>query len=119
MGTIGTRRLVVVALAAVLGLATAGTSSCGTSTKDLNKAQHDLNKATKGLNAIDATCKQLRNNPQAAHDFDQSVAEDANRTDEPVGKTVKRAQRSRERHCAESQNPNYKPYSDVSIDVSQ
>jgi outer membrane murein-binding lipoprotein Lpp len=119
MRKVDKHRLVVFGLAAALGFASLGASSCDTSTKEIDKAQHDLNKASKGLDALTATCKHLRNDPQAAHDFDQSAAKDANRSDESLSATAERARQSRERHCAQSQNPTYQPYTDVSVDISQ
>jgi septal ring factor EnvC (AmiA/AmiB activator) len=104
--------------AAALALSTLGASSCDKTQKDLNKAERDLNKASQGLDALTATCKQLRNNPKAARSFDRNVAQNANRSDEPLSRTIEKARASRKRHCAQSQNSTYQPYTDVSADIS-
>src|SRR5438876_10553572 len=98
------RGLALIFAAAALALSTLGASRCDKTQKNLNKAQRDLNKASQGLDALTATCKQLRNNPKAARSFDRNVAQNANRSDEPLSRTIDRARASRKRHCAQSQN---------------
>lgn len=76
----------------------------------------DLQKASEGLNAITAKCSELAD-PAKAAAFDRASAEAANRSDQAVSQTIKDAAASRRRHCANSANPSYEPYSDVQMDL--
>jgi hypothetical protein len=105
------RRALAALLAGFLIMASVGADSC-------QKSQSDLNKASQGLDALNATCADLQD-PKAASSFDKAAADAANRSDQPLSQTIQQASASRQQHCSQSSNPQYKPYTDVETDLTK
>jgi hypothetical protein len=113
----GPRRLAVLAAIAFAG-ATMGVSSCSQAEKQINDAQKKLNSASRDLNALDASCARLQTHPALLKAFLHEEVDNANRSDQSQAATRAQARASMERHCSSSQNPSYKPFTDVQIDIS-
>jgi hypothetical protein len=98
----------VVAMLATMGLWVAITAeSCSTS----------LKKANQGLTAIDQTCNDLIGNDQATSGFAAAEADQANVTSQSLSQTKSDATASLSKHCSANQNSDYKPYTDVQMDL--
>lgn len=102
------RKRTLVAGLAALGLFIATSAeSCSTS----------LKKADQGLSSLEATCNDIASGNPSRADFAAAEAEDANISSQSLAQTKHDALKSLDRHCGSNQNPDYKPYSDVQLDL--
>jgi hypothetical protein len=114
------RRLITVAAALCLFLATSAqscSSSLSSESNALSTAQQQLNQAQQSLNALTATCAQLQD-PSAANQFAQQEAQTANLPNQSQQATEAAALADLTKRCSGSVNSSYQPFDDVQTDLT-